>query len=107
MGRAAGDMRPWSAWFRWVLGQQRPLDRGSCLALEGELRQACWNTGRALYQDRLNRARDQGSYPCPAEQSGQRAPLPAALRHGADAELDQLRLEREAADLCPLAGGAP
>lgn len=95
-GLAPDDPRPWSAWYRWVLGAQRPLDRGTCAAVADPMRrEACLRTGVALYQDRLNRARDTGTYPCDG------GALPPELQHAPDPELDGVRAART--DLC--AGG--
>ena len=96
-GMDPSDPRPWSAWYRWVLGQRLPLDRGACGRVEDVFRrEACMATGVALYNDRLNRARDRGSYPCPAPGS---AGLPPDLQYTPDGDLDTLRASRS--DLCP------
>ncbi len=95
MGLAQDDPRAWSSWFRWVLGQQATLDRSVCHALEPAVAEACWRTGQALYDDRLNQARDQGLYPCDG------GATPALLAHAPDEELDALRMARERIDLCP------
>lgn len=100
VGLSPNDERAWSAWFRWVLGSRPPLDRQVCEAIPDPVRRvACRETGRALYQDRLNRARDRGTYPCDG------GPLPPELATTADPELDALRRRRETEDLCP--GPAP
>lgn len=97
-GLAADDMRPWSAWYRWVLGGMRPLDRSACDAVaDPDRREACRRTGLALYDDLLNHARDTGTFPCDG------GPLPAALQHAPDPELDARRAARADAatgDLC-------
>ncbi len=89
-GLAVDDPRPWSAWYRWVLGAQRPLDRGACGKVAASpRREACVQTGRAIFEDRLNRARDDGTLGC-ASPDGAQGALPEALRHTADAELDAI-----------------
>ncbi len=95
-GMDPADPRPWSAWYRWVLGQRLPLDRGACGRVgDAARREACMATGIALYNDRLNRARDRRSYPCPApDQTG----LPPDLQYTPDGDLDTLRASRS--DLC-------
>jgi len=93
-GLAPDDLRPWSAWYRQVLSGQRPLDRGSCAAVTDPARaDACRRTGLALYQDRLNHARDNRLWPCEG------GPLPASLTTTPDAEIDALVASRS--DLCP------
>jgi hypothetical protein len=92
-GLAADDMRPWSAWYRWVLLEERPLDRAGCANVaDAARREACLHTGIALYQDLLNRARDRHTYPCDG------GALPGALQTTPDPELDALRAART--DLC-------
>ena len=92
-GLAVTDMRPWSAWYRWVLGQNHPLDRAACLdVVDPDRREACLHTALALYGDLLNNARDRGTYPCDG------SPLPAVLQYTPDPELDALRAGRT--DLC-------
>ena len=96
VGLHPDDVRTWSAWFRWVLGRRLPLDRAICQNIAREERRtACWETGRALYQDRLNQARDRGTFPCDG------GPLPEILTHTPDPELDTLRAARKVEDLCP------
>ncbi len=93
-GLAVTDMRPWSAWYRWVLGGMQPLDRAACAGVaDPDRREACTHTGVALYQDLLNNARDRGLYPCDG------GPLPPYLQTTPDPELDALRASRT--DLCP------
>jgi hypothetical protein len=93
-GLAADDMRPWSAFYRHVLGATRPIDRVACDAVADlDRREACKRTGIAMYQDLLNHARDKKIYPCDGE------PLPALLAYAPDAELDAVRAARR--DLCP------
>lgn len=93
-GLAADDIRPWSAYYRHVLGSTRPLDRAACDAVsDAARREACKRTGVSLYQDLLNHARDRGLYPCDG------APLPALLAYAPDPELDAVRASRS--DLCP------
>jgi hypothetical protein len=91
---AADDPRPWSAWYRWVHGHTRPLDRSACAAVADPARaEACRQTGLAHYGDMLNVARDRHVYPCDG------GPLPAFLAYTPDAEIDALRARRT--DLCP------
>lgn len=99
VGLPAGDLRPASAFFRAVLDQQPVLDRGACQALVPGWREACWNTGEAVYGDRLNRARDQGALPCAGD------PLPPTLAHADDAALDAALAARQREAGCP--GPAP
>lgn len=92
-GLQPGDPRPWSAYYRWVLGAMRPLDRAACAgASTAPRREACVHTGLALYGDLLNHARDRGTYPCDGGE------LPASLRYTPDPDLDALRAART--DLC-------
>ena len=93
-GFTQDDPRPWSAWYRWVLAHERPLDRAGCAVItEVALRESCLATGLAYYGDVLNMARDQHQYPCGG------GPLPPALQYTPDPELDALRAARS--DLCP------
>jgi len=93
-GLAADDMRPWSAFYRHVLGASRPIDRAACAAVPDAARaEACARTGIAMYQDLLNMARDRGVYPCDG------GPLPPLLSYTPDPELDAVRAART--DLCP------
>ncbi len=95
-GLAVDDPRPWSAWYRWVLGAQRPLDRSACGKVASpERREACIQTGRAVFEDRLNRARDEGTLGC-GTSPGEHDALPETLRHTADAELDAIVALRRA-----------
>lgn len=95
-GLDVDDPRPWSAWYRWVLGAQRPLDRGACGKVASpQRREACVQTGRAVFEDRLNRARDEGTIGCSASDSAQDA-VPELLRHTHDPELDALVAQRRA-----------
>jgi len=92
-GLAPDDMRPWSAYYRFVLGASRPIDRVGCAAVtDASRREACLKTGLALYQDLLNMARDRGIYPCDG------SPLPPVLAYTPDPELDAVRAART--DLC-------
>ncbi len=95
VGLGADDARAWSAWFRWVLGRSSIMDRSACLPLPSPLREACWETGRALYNDRLNHLRDRGLYPC----DGSTPPTQAL--HTPDEELQAILQDREARELCP------
>ena len=97
VGLGANDPRAWSAWFRGVLDQQPSVDRAACQHLAPPMAEACWQTGRALYEDRLNMARDRGMVPCDGG-----AP-PRFLATGGDAELDARLEARMAQDLCPAA----
>lgn len=93
-GLAVDDPRPWSAWYRHALGAHVPIDRSSCASAASSLRrEACEHTGLALYNDRLNMARDRGLYPCDG------GALPGLLRHAPDPEIDALVAARD--DLCP------
>jgi len=93
-GLAADDMRPWSAFYRHVLGGTRPIDRSTCDKVENAARrEACKRTGIAMYQDLLNHARDRGLYPCDG------GPLPTLLAYAPDPELDAVIAARR--DLCP------
>jgi hypothetical protein len=89
------DPRPWSAYYRWVLGGRRPLDRSLCRVVTDPMRQeACLQTGIAAYNDLLNYARDTQTFPCPKG-----SPLPKLLLYAPDPELDALIAGRT--DLCP------
>lgn len=93
-GLAPDDLRPWSAWYRQVLAGQRPLDRGACDRVADPARaEACRRTGLALYQDRLNHARDHHLWPCDG------GPLPPSLATTPDPAIDALVAART--DLCP------
>jgi hypothetical protein len=96
------DPRSWSAMYRWVLGAQRPLDRGSCDQAPDSFRQeACRATAVAVFHDRLSHARDRGENLC-------QDPLPQAVAPVSDPVLDQVLAERRAQDLCdPSAVRAP
>jgi hypothetical protein len=87
------DMRPWSAWYRWVLGAQQPLDRSTCARVEPAVRgEACARTGLTVFEDRINRTRDTrepdgtSALACGAE--------PPLLAHAPDPELDAILLRR-------------
>lgn len=96
VGLPPGDPRAASAYFRWILGRVQPLDRHGCNAIPSpERRDACWQTGRALFEDRLNFARDTGTYPCGG------GPLPPLLATVPDEELEAILDTRERTDLCP------
>ena len=98
------DIRPWSAYFRELLSRSAPLDRAACAhvgALDGapsatERQEACTQTGRALFEDRLNQARDQRSFTC--VDSVVQLPVPERVRWAPDAELDAIFAGRT--DLC-------
>lgn len=94
-GLAADDPRPWSALYRELLARRSPLDRASCQgAPRPEQREACARTGRALYDDRLNMARDRRLVKCGSDA------LPTLLQTTPDPELDALRAARWG-ELCP------
>jgi hypothetical protein len=93
-GFAADDPRPWSAWYRQVLGRMVPLDRAQCEAVTAALpREACLHTALLVYDDRLNVARDKRLYPCDGGE------LPPLLRHAPDTAI-QARIAART-DLCP------
>lgn len=93
-GFAEGDPRPWSAWYRYVHGHSRPLDRGACARVaDPALAEACRQTALAHYGDMLNVARDRKLYPCTG------GALPAFLEYTPDPDIDALRKSRT--DLCP------
>ena len=93
-GLADDDPRPWSAWYREILGRQRPLDRSRCTTVaDASHREACLQTGLALYNDRLNRARDTRTFPCAG------GSLPPELETSPDPQIEALRASRT--DLCP------
>lgn len=98
LGFAADDPRPWSAGYRFSLESQHPLDRGSCEAAPADprldLRTVCRQTALAVFDDRINRARDRRLVPCPD------GPLPEALAFLPDPDLEARLAERRAADLC-------
>lgn len=94
-GLAGDDMRPWSAWYRWVLGGLDPLDRAACDAVaEPARREACRATAVAVFHDRLNNARDRRLVDCAT------GALPPLLAHTPDPELDAA-LRRRWTELCP------
>jgi hypothetical protein len=95
-GFTAADPRPWVVLARYLLGRDAPLDRARCDALsDAKRRQVCKDAARDLFHDRLNHARDTGTFPCAG------GPLPALLAHTPDPELDAIVAERRAGDLCP------
>lgn len=88
------DPRPWSAWYRYALSRQMPMDRGACRSVPHVVaREACLATGVALYDDRLNAARDLALYPCDGGE------LPSFLHTTDDPDIVALRVSRN--DLCP------
>ena len=92
-GLSVDDLRPWSAYYRHVLGASRPIDRAACATIEDPTRRdVCQRTGITMYHDLLNRARDFGGYPCDG------GPLPLQLSYTPDAELDAVRAART--DFC-------
>ena len=94
-GFEADDNRPWSALYRELMARQRPLDRAACASAPTEAQQeACWNTGRSVYQDRLNVARDRHLAPCDGGE------LHAMLQTTPDPELEAMLQSRMKADLC-------
>ena len=87
------DMRPWSAWYRWVLGAQQSLDRSTCARVApAARREACTRTGLTVFEDRINRTRDTrapdgtSALACGAN--------PRLLAHAPDPDLDALLLRR-------------
>jgi len=102
------DPRPWSAVWRWVLGAQRPLNRGSCDGIVSPMkREACQMTAVAVLNDRLNHHRDLGTNLCDGA-------LPSAIQYISDPELDRTLSYRRSVDLCdesatlaPPIGGLP
>ncbi len=63
-GLAADDPRPWSAYFREVLGRKQPLAPSTCDSASPALKEGCRQTARALFDDRLNQARDRRQFTC-------------------------------------------
>lgn len=97
-GFSAADPRPWTGYYRWLLGNQHPMDRSTCDVLaDPDRRDQCRQAGLALYHDLLNVARDRGVYPC------DEAPLPDFLQYAPDPALDMARRRRRP-ELCR---GAP
>ena len=93
-GLEPSDPRPWIAIWRWALSQNAPLNREACTTVQNATSQeACFQSGRDLFHDRLNRARDQGHDLC-------HGPLPDTLSHTEDSELDTILEQRRATDLC-------
>jgi hypothetical protein len=93
-GLSPDDPRAWSAVYRWVLGQQRPLDRASCdNILDAMKRDACRMTALAHYNDLLNHLRDKGEQLC-------QDPLPPRAQFVEDPDLRALLIERRSKDLC-------
>ena len=103
-GMNPDDLRPWSAYFREVLSRSSPLDRSACTSvadLEGAPPatariEACTQTGRALFEDRLNQARDQRRFTCVGNIV--QLPVPERVTWAPDAELDAIFARRT--DLC-------
>lgn len=104
------DLRYWSAAFRRALSGRRSgmgldrrglpagegLDRSACATLsDAQLAEACRRTGISVFHDRINRTRDFGNVDCAAGE------LPDALRHGDDAELRAILVERWKDEICP------
>jgi hypothetical protein len=92
-GLDTGDMRPWSAWYRWVLGAQHPLDRGACARVRDPARrEACERTGLVVFEDRINRVRDTRG---PGGQGGLRCGFdPPLLAHTPDPAIESLLARR-------------
>lgn len=84
-GLAPADSRPWTAWYREMLSRQPTLDLSVCPP--GARREACRNAGLVLYNDRLNRARDQRAWKCGEEPPRSLAVVP-------DPDLEALRARR-------------
>jgi hypothetical protein len=92
-GLAADDLRPWSAFYRHVLGASRPIDRAACANVaDATRRDVCERMGITMYHDLLNHARDFGGYPCDGGE------LPLALAYTPDPGLDAVRAART--DVC-------
>ena len=89
------EARYWSAAFRRYLEKSPDPDRRRCKTLQDPLRRdACWNTGIAVYNDLLNRLRDRRRIDCT------RSEPPDALRRPGDPELSQILDDRWPEDLC-------
>lgn len=96
-GLAVDDPRPWSAYFRELLGRAQPLDRSVCGAGSTPAREeACKRTGLALFEDRMNQARDRGTFMC--VDGAPTGPWPDLVAWAPDPELDEAFAARS--DLC-------
>lgn len=95
-GLKADDPRPWSAYFREVLGREQPLDRTLCSSQSPPLQEACRQTGLALFEDRLNQARDHRQFTCVGSKA--QPPWPERVAWAPDPELDAVFTARS--DLC-------
>ena len=104
-GLAFDDPRPWSAYFRELLGRAQPLDRSTCAAVTSPARaEACRRTGLALHEDRMNQARDQRAFTC--VDGIPTGPWPDQVAWAPDPELAEALAART--DLCtPLDRPAP
>ncbi len=95
VGLSVQDDRPWSAWYRKLHSPVRPLDRRRCDAVEDPWRrEICQSSAIPLFHDRLNMARDQKLDLCGEA-------LPPAVAYTPDPGLDDVLVQRRAADLCP------
>lgn len=95
-GLLPDDPRPWSAYFREVLGRVRPLDRSACSRAAPEHREACEQTAVALFSDRLNQARDRRQFTC--VDGAPQPPWPELVAFQPDPVFDQVMAAR--GDLC-------
>lgn len=103
-GLAPDDPRPWSAYYRDRLGRSAPLDRAACAALDdaparpdrATRAEACRQTALAVFDDRLNAARDRRRFRC--EAGVVQPPLPALVQWVPDPDLDAAWARRT--DLC-------
>ncbi len=96
-GLAADDPRPWSAYFREVLGREQPLDRARCVLAGTPARvEACRQTALGLFADRLNQARDRRQFTC--VDGVPKPPWPARVAWVADPDLNGAFTART--DLC-------
>ncbi len=95
-GLAVDDPRPWSAYYREVLGRVRPLDRSACAAASPDHREACEQTALALFADRLNQARDRKQFTC--VDGAPQPPWPDLVAFQPDPAFEQAMATR--GDLC-------
>ncbi len=96
-GLAEDDPRPWSAYYRELLSRAELLDRAPCAAASTPERQAACNaTGLALFEDRLNQARDRRLFTCVG--AAPQLPWPKRVAWVADPDMDTAFARRT--DLC-------
>ena len=95
-GLSPADPRPWSAYFREVLGRVRPLDRSACGQVAPDHREACEQTTISLFSDRLNQARDRRQFTC--VEGAPQPPWPDLVAFQPDAVFEQVMAAR--VDLC-------